>query len=98
MEARFRSIVAAKMMRFATLNQMFEFARRYSVNPEDARLFTQRMFHLASQNPDPQIWYGIRVAAYQLKVGDLEQQAQAKGDELAANRREQIRRYDASPR
>ena len=77
------AMVAAKMMRLATLNQLIEYARLYPVNPEDARRFADRMFQLADQNRDPQIWYGIKVAAFHLKVGDLERQAQAKGDELA---------------
>ena len=83
MESRVRSIVAAKMMRRATLNQLIEYAMRYSVNPEDSRPFAQRMFQLADESHDPQIWYRIKLAAYHLKVGDLEQQAQAKGDQLA---------------
>ena len=82
-ESRVRSIVAAKMMRFATLNQLIEYAMRYSVNPEDARQFAQRMFQLADKDSNPQIWYRIKLAAYHLKVGDLERQAQAKGDQLA---------------
>lgn len=82
-ETRIRSMVAGKMMRVATLNQLIEYARLYSVNPEDARPFAQRMFQLAEQNSNPQVWYGIKLAAYHLNVGDLERQAQAKGDELA---------------
>jgi hypothetical protein len=81
-ETRVRSIVAAKMMRAGTLNQLIEYARLYSVNPEDARPFAERMFQLADQNRNPQTWYGIKLAAYHLKVGDLERQAQAKGDQL----------------
>jgi len=82
-ESRLRSIVAAKMMRLAALNQLIEYAMRYSVNPEDARPFAQRMFQLADKNPDPQVWYRIQLAAYHLNAGDLERQAQAKGDQLA---------------
>jgi len=82
-ESRMRSMIAAKMMQVATLNQLIEYARLYSVNPEDARPFAQRMFQLADENRNPQTWYGIQVAAYHLKVGDLERQAQAKGDQLA---------------
>jgi hypothetical protein len=82
-ENRVRSLVAAKMMKVATLNQLIEYARLYSVNPEDARPFTQRIFELADQDRNPQVWYRVKVAAHHLNVGDLEQQAQAKGDELA---------------
>ena len=81
---RIRSIVAAKMMRVASLNQLIEYARLYSVNPEDARPFTERMFQLADQSRDPQVWYGITVAACHLKVRDLERQARTKGDALAS--------------
>jgi hypothetical protein len=83
MESRVRSIVATKMMQVATLNQLMEYAMHYPVNPEDARPFAQRMFQLADENRNPQVWYGIRRAAYHLQVTDLERQAQAKGDELA---------------
>ena len=83
-ESRVRSIVAAKMMRVATLSQLIEYSRLYYVNPEDARPFAERMFQLADQSRDPQIWYGITVAAYHLKVRDLERQAKAKRDELAS--------------
>jgi hypothetical protein len=83
MESRIRSIVAVKMVQVATLNQLIEYAMRYSVNSEDARPFAQRMFQLADKNHNPQIWYRIKLAAYRLRVGDLERQAQAKGDQLA---------------
>lgn len=82
-ESHIRSMVAAKMMQVATLHQLIEYARHYSVNPEDARPFAQRMFQLADEDPNPQTWYGIQLATYHLKVGDLEQQAQAKADQLA---------------
>ena len=82
-ESRMRSIVAAKMMELATLEQMIDCATQYSVNPESARPFVQRMFQLAGQNSDRRVWYRIRIAASHLKVGDLERQAQARGDQLA---------------
>ena len=83
-ESRVRSIVAAKMMQVATLNQLIEYAMHYSVSAEDARPFAERMFQLADQNSNPRIWYGIKRAANHLKVGDLEQQAQSRGDQLAS--------------
>ncbi len=82
-ETQVRSMAAAKMMAMGTLNQMIEYATEYPVNQPDARPFVERMFQLAAAQTDPRIWYRIRVAAYHLKVNDLERQAQAKGDELA---------------
>jgi hypothetical protein len=82
-ESQVSSIVTAKMMEHGTLDQLIECATQYSVNPESARPFVQRMFQLASQSSDPRVWYRIRVAASHLKVGDLERQAQARGDRLA---------------
>jgi hypothetical protein len=82
-ESQVRSIVTAKMMELGTLDQLIECATQYSVNPESARPFVQRMFQLAGQNTDPRVWYRIKVAAAHLKVSDLERQAQARGDQLA---------------
>ncbi|MCX6629330.1 MAG: hypothetical protein NTW28_17065 [Candidatus Solibacter sp.] len=82
-ESHVRSMVTAKMMEFGTLDQLIEYATQYSVNAESARGFVQRMFQLAGQNSDSRVWYRIRIAASHLKVGDLERQAQARGDRLA---------------
>jgi hypothetical protein len=82
-ENRLLSITTAKMMTLGTLDQLIECATQYSVNPESARTFVQRMFQLAGQDSDPRVWYRIRTAASHLKVGDLERQAQARGDQLA---------------
>ena len=62
-ESQVRSIVTAKMMEFGTLDQLIEHATQYSVNPESARPFVQRMFQLAGQNSDTRVWYRIRLAA-----------------------------------
>ena len=78
-----RSIVTAKMMDLGTLDQLIEYAMQYTVNPESARPFVQRMFQLGDANSDPRLWYRIRAAAFRLKAGDLERLAQAKGDQLA---------------
>jgi hypothetical protein len=78
-----RSIVTAKMMELGTLDQLIEYAMQYSVDPESARPFVQRMFQLGDENSDPRVWYRIRAAAFRLKAGDLERQAQARGDQLA---------------
>jgi len=82
-ESQVRSMVTAKMMKLATLDQLIEYAVRYPVNPESARPVVQRMFQLESENRDPDVWYGIRAAAFHLKVSDLGRQAQARGDQLA---------------
>ena len=82
-ESQVRSMVTAKMMDLGTLDQLIEYATTYSVNPESARPFVQRMFQLAGQNSGPRVWYRIRIAASHLKVSDLERQAQARGDQLA---------------
>jgi len=83
LESQVHSLVTAKMMKFATLDQLIEYAVRYPVNPESARAFVQRMFQLEGENSDPDVWYGIRVAATHLKVSDLGRLAQVRGDELA---------------
>jgi hypothetical protein len=82
-ESQVRSIVTAKMMKLGTLDQLIEYATQYSVDPEGARPFVQRMFQLGDENPNPQEWYRIRAAASRLKVGDLERKAQGRGDQLA---------------
>ena len=82
-ESRVRSIVTAKMMELATLDQLIEYAMQYPVNPESARPFVERMFQLGAEKSDPRVWYRIRVAASRLRVGDLERQAQTRGDQLA---------------
>jgi hypothetical protein len=82
-ESHVRSIVTAKMMELGTLDQLIEYATQYSVNPESARPLVQRMFQLGDRSTDRRVWYRIRVAASHLKVGDLERQAQARGDQLA---------------
>ncbi|MGA3260022.1 MAG: hypothetical protein ABSE35_14160 [Bryobacteraceae bacterium] len=82
-QSKVRSVVTAKMMELGTLDQLIECAMQYSVNPESARPFVQRMFQLGDEKSDPRVWYRIRVAASRLKVGDLERQAQTRGDQLA---------------
>ena len=78
-----RSIVADKMIRSGTLEQLIELARVYSVNAEDARRVALRIFELAGENSNPGVWNRIRWAANHLQLRDLEQQAQAKGDQLS---------------
>ena len=82
-ESQARSIVTAKMMELGTLDQLIEYAMQYSIDPESAGPFVQRMFQLGDENSDPRVWYRIRAAAFRLKAGDLERQAQARGDQLA---------------
>ncbi|MGO9011556.1 MAG: hypothetical protein ACLQPN_15760 [Bryobacteraceae bacterium] len=82
-ERRMRAVVTAKMMELGTLDQLIEYGTEYSIDPESARPFVQRMLQLGDKDSDPRVWHGIRVAAFRLKVGDLERQAQVRGDQLA---------------
>jgi hypothetical protein len=82
-ESQVRSLVTAKMMKLGTLDQLIEYAMQYPVNAESARAFVERMFQLGGEQSEPRVWYQIRLAAFHLKVGDLERQAQARGDQLA---------------
>jgi hypothetical protein len=51
-----RSIVTAKMIELGTLDQLIEYATQYSVNPESARPFVQRIFQLGGRNSDSRVW------------------------------------------
>ena len=82
-EKQLHSKVAAKMMELATLEQLTDYATEYPVSPESARPFVERMFQLGDQNADPRLWSRIRLAAFHLQVKDLEQQAQARVNQLA---------------
>jgi hypothetical protein len=82
-KSHMRSIVTAKMMELGTLDQLIDYAMQYSVNAESARPFVQRMFQLGDRNSDSRVWYRVGVVASRLKLGDLERQARAKGDQLA---------------
>ena len=83
-ESRLRSIVAAKMMKLGTLDQLIECAMRYAVNPEDSQPFVERMFRLADKVGEARVWYRIRLAAVHLNASELARQAQAKGELLAS--------------
>jgi hypothetical protein len=82
-ENQVQSIVTAKMMELATLYQLIDYEKQYSVDPASARQFVQRMFQLAQMGSEAGDWYRIRAAAFRMKVSDLERQAQATGDQLA---------------
>jgi hypothetical protein len=75
--------VTAKMMQVATVDQMSDYVKQYPVAPESARPYVERMFLLAGNDSDPRVWQRIRAAASRLKLPDLEQQAQAKANDLA---------------
>ena len=51
-----RSIVTAKMIELGTLDQLIEYATQYSVNPESARPFVQRIFQLGVRTPTRGVW------------------------------------------
>jgi hypothetical protein len=82
-ESHMRSIVTAKMMELGTLDQLIEYATQYTVSPESARPFVQRMFQLGEWNSDSRVWYRVGIVASRLKLGDLDRQARARGDQLA---------------
>jgi hypothetical protein len=83
LEKQIRSTVTARMLQLATLDQLMDYATEYPVDAEHARPFVERMFQLGDDSSDARVWYRIRAAAFHLKVSDLEQQAQARGDRLA---------------
>ena len=82
-ERDFQSTVALKMIQCATVEQLADFASQYPVNAQDARPLLERMFQLGGTDSDPRVWSRIRLAAYHLKVPDLEQQAQSRVNQLA---------------
>lgn len=81
-ESRFRGMVASKMIQLGSLDELIEYTMRYSINPEDARPFVQRMLQLAADNRDPRIWSRIQRGAVQWKVADLAVQAGNKRKDL----------------
>ena len=85
-ESQVRSIVTAKMLEAGTLDQLIEYATRYSVAPEWSRAFVQRMSQLGGENSDPRVWDRIRAAAFRLKVGDPARQAPQGGPATAVRR------------
>jgi hypothetical protein len=44
------------------------------------------MFRLAQERSEARDWYRIKAAAFHLKLGDLERQAQSRADQLVAGR------------
>jgi len=83
LESRVRSMVTAKMMELGTVEQMIEYATAYSVSPESARPFVQRMFQLGGEERNSRLWYRIKGVAFHLNVADLERQAQDRADQPA---------------
>ena len=82
-QRQIHAIVTAKMLQFATLDQLTDYAVRNPVGAEIARPYVERMFRLGSGISDPLVWYRIQRVAIRLGVSDLEQQAQARADQLA---------------
>ena len=82
-EKQVRSVVTAKLIAGGTLNQLIDYASGYTVDAEAARPLIQRMFELARDAPDPHVWRRIKVVANRLRLGDLEQQAQVRSEQLA---------------
>jgi len=84
LENQVRYTVAEKLMQFATLDQLIDYARLYPVDAEHARRFVERMLELGAATSDARAWYRIRSVASRLKEPDLEQQALAKAAQLSA--------------
>lgn len=82
-ERELRTKVTAKMMKVATVDQLIDFAKQYSVDHDHARAYIDRMFVLANEKADARTWHQIRVAASRLKLGDMEQQALARAEQSA---------------
>ena len=82
LENQVRSTVMDKMMRFATLDQLIDYAKLYPVDADHSRRLVQRMFELGNPVADARVWYRIRSVAFQLKAADLVQQAQVRADQL----------------
>lgn len=80
-----RSTLTGKMIRYATLDQLINYATGYPPTADNTRPLVERMFELGKSTADPRIWYRIRAAAFHLRLKDLEQQAQARADELATH-------------
>jgi hypothetical protein len=76
-ERRVRALVAEKMVRVATLEQLHEYAMRYAMTPVEGRAVVERMLQLAGNRSDPQTWNMIKRAARSVKADDLAQKAQA---------------------
>ncbi len=77
------SVVTAKMMKVATLDQLTAYEKQYQVAPASARRYVERMFELGEAQNDLRVWQRIRAAASRLKLPDLEKAAQAKATELS---------------
>lgn len=78
-----QTAVTAKMLRVATVDQLTDFAKQYTVAPDHARPYVERMMQLGEGQTDPRVWLRIRAAAARLKLPDLERQAQQKADRLS---------------
>ena len=82
-ESQVRSMVTAKMMQMATLDQLVVYAKEYAVYPGSARLLIQRMFQLADGDSEPGTWARISEVASMLGEDDLTQRAEAKTTQVA---------------
>lgn len=82
-DAQLHGVVTAKMMRVATLDQLTDYAKQYTVAAGSERPYVARMIELGQGATDARVWQRIRAAASRLKVADLEKLAQAKADEAA---------------
>ena len=84
-EGQVRSTVTGKMMKWATLGQLIDYAGAYPAEAGDGRALIERIFVLAKDSSEARVWHRIRAAAFHLRVKDLERQAQVRADALALN-------------
>jgi DNA polymerase-3 subunit alpha len=82
-DSELESLVTAKMIKLATLDQLTDYEKQYYVAPANARRYVERMFELGNGQSDSYLWQRIRAAASRLKILDLAEAAQAKANELA---------------
>jgi len=82
-ERQLRAIIADKLIKAGTLDQLIECAMRYPINQQDAQPFVQRIWRLADQVHDARVWDRIRLAAFHLNARDMAQQAQLRIDLLS---------------
>lgn len=85
-ESELCSMVTARMMELGTLDQLLDYASRYSVDPASAVPYVHRMFQLGEGNSDPRVWRRIGLTASRLDLDDLARHAQAKVDQLAGRK------------
>lgn len=78
-----QSTVTGKMLKWATLSQLIDYATAYPADGGDGRVLIERIFELGKDTTDARVWHRIRAAAFHLRINDLERQAQVRADALS---------------